>query len=220
MSLDGKLDTAARNGAPISSVPDRARVDRLRAGVDAVLVGGRTLLAENPGLTVKSLALRQERKALGQPENPIKVGVVSEIGPDDLPADGAFLAGGPAEVFLFTSGRTPRKVVARLESARARVVVNGKTRPKLETVLETLYQAGVRKVLVEGGGTILAEFFRFGLVDEVSAYIAPCLFGGATAPTLADGPGLLPEEYSRLRLVSVEKFDEQGGILVHYTIPS
>ena len=48
MSVDGKLDSVARKGMTISSTADKARVDRLRSSMDAVLVGGRTLLDEDP----------------------------------------------------------------------------------------------------------------------------------------------------------------------------
>ena len=54
MTADGKIDTYERRGAAISSPRDKERVDRLRAAADAVMVGGRTLLVENPKLTVKS----------------------------------------------------------------------------------------------------------------------------------------------------------------------
>jgi riboflavin biosynthesis pyrimidine reductase len=48
MTVDGKIDTYERKGAAISSPEDRRRVLELRAGVDAVLVGGNTLNSENP----------------------------------------------------------------------------------------------------------------------------------------------------------------------------
>jgi 2,5-diamino-6-(ribosylamino)-4(3H)-pyrimidinone 5'-phosphate reductase len=74
MTADGKIDTVERRGAAISSPGDKLRVDGLRAGADAILVGGRTLLDEDPKLTVKSEALRAARLARGLPPNPLKVG--------------------------------------------------------------------------------------------------------------------------------------------------
>ena len=65
MTADGKIDTFERRGAAISSQRDKQRVDRLRAEADAVMVGGHTLLGENPKLTVKSADLRAEREARG-----------------------------------------------------------------------------------------------------------------------------------------------------------
>jgi 2,5-diamino-6-(ribosylamino)-4(3H)-pyrimidinone 5'-phosphate reductase len=51
MTADGKIDTLARKGAAISSQRDKERVDQLRAESDAIMVGGRTLLDEDPKLT-------------------------------------------------------------------------------------------------------------------------------------------------------------------------
>ena len=218
MSVDGKIDTIARQGTAISSAEDKARVDRLRAGADAVLVGGRTLLVEDPGLTVKSPRLRAARTRDGRPENPAKVGVVSEIGPRDLPASGHFLSSGPARIFIFTTRRTAPETVRRLEAAGVSVHVAGEERVDLRAVLRSLHEAGIRSVLVEGGGTLISEFFRLGLVDEVTAYIAPRIFGGVSAPTLADGPGFNADEAPQLHLESVKKLDPGGGILAHYTI--
>ncbi len=215
MTADGKIDSAARRGAAISSAADKRRVDELRAEVDAVLVGGRTLLAESPKLTVRDPALRRARLERGLPENPIKVGVVSLA---DLDLEGDFVRAGPAERLVFTSRRTPPEQIVRLEKAGVQVFVSGAERVDLPEMLETLHRLGVRRLLVEGGGTLLAEFFRLGLVDELTLYLAPRIFGGASAPTLADGPGFSPEQAPRLTLVSVEPFDPEGGILLHYTI--
>jgi 2,5-diamino-6-(ribosylamino)-4(3H)-pyrimidinone 5'-phosphate reductase len=236
MAADGKIDSITRKGAQLSSIADKARVDRLRADVDAILVGGRTLLAEDPRLTVKSLALREERKALGLPENPAKVGVISEI-----PSGGAnfmiaqteegtlsgtspalplqqFLSTGSARKLIYTTSRTAPEEIARLKDAGAEVFILGAERVDLAAMLESLYSLGIRKLLVEGGGTIIAEFFCLGLVDEFTIYIAPKIFCGASAPTPADGAGLLPEQAPGLKLVSVEKFDTEGGVLLHYRI--
>jgi 2,5-diamino-6-(ribosylamino)-4(3H)-pyrimidinone 5'-phosphate reductase len=218
MSVDGKIDTIARHGAAISSAEDRARVDRLRADADAVLVGGRTLLVEDPALTVKSSRLRTARTRSGRQENPAKVGVVSEIGPRDLLPDGHFLSRGPARVFIYTTSRTTPEVVRRLEAAGASVQITGTERVDLQAVLGSLHGAGIRSVLVEGGGTLISEFFRLGLVDELTVYIAPSIFGGVSAPTLADGPGFNAEEAPQLHLKTVKKIDAGGGILAHYTI--
>src|SRR5437588_10895211 len=77
-TADGKIDTVERRGAPISSEADRARVDALRAGVDAVMVGGRTLLGEDPRLTVRSPDLRAQRVARGAAPNPAKLSLLSQ----------------------------------------------------------------------------------------------------------------------------------------------
>ena len=55
MTADGKLDSYLRKGATISSGQDKTRVDQLRAKMDAILVGGKTLVQEDPELTVIKL---------------------------------------------------------------------------------------------------------------------------------------------------------------------
>ena len=218
MTVDGKLDTVRRKGATISSAEDKMRVDSLRADVDAVMVGGRTLLDEDPRLTIKSEGMRSGRKKLGKPENPLKVGVVTRIGEGDLPVQGDFLSAGPAEVMLFTTTQTSPEAIRRLEASGAQVHILGDERVSLPQVLESLFKAGIHSLLVEGGGTLLAELFRLDVVDELTAYIAPFLFGGASAPTLADGAGFEAENVPRCRLVHVGRLDETGGILLRYEI--
>ena len=230
MTADGKIDSAARKGASISSAADKARVDRLRASVDAILIGGRTLLNEDPKLTVKSAKLRAERLSKGWPENPAKVGIISEIpilgASRNLVQEGGlkpsplhhFLTSGPAQVYLFTSRCNEPDVLAAYETTGAMVHVMGQDRIDLVAVFQSLHEKGIHSVLVEGGGTLIAELFHLDLVDELTIYIAPMIFGGASAPSLADGLGFLTEQAPGLILKSVEQFDEEGGILTHYLI--
>jgi len=236
MTADGKIDSANRKGAAISSLADKARVDELRASVDAVLVGGRTLLNEDPKLTVKSSELRAERLRKGWSENPAKVGIVTEIPfawaemvsaqegrpyhlrrAQEWPLQN-FLTSGPAQVYIFTTRCNSPEVLQAFENAGAKVHALGQERVDLLEVFRSLHEAGIRTVLVEGGGTLIAELFRLALVDELTIYIAPKIFGGNSAPTLADGQGFLANQAPGLKLESVEKYDDEGGILVHYVV--
>ena len=197
-TVDGKIDTVSRRGAAMSSQSDGERVDRLRASVDAVMVGGRTLHDEDPRLTVKSPELRAGRLRKGQPENPAKVAVTSSV---ELRPESRFLTSGPARVILFVphgSGRPSDDTVEVYEFGDGRV--------DLVAALDKLYEIGIRRLLVEGGGSLNFELFRLGLVDELQVYIAPLIFGGATAPTLADGAGLPRDLAIRLELESEPTF--------------
>jgi len=214
MSADGKIDTVDRGGVQISSAEDIARVDRLRAEKDAILVGGRTLIEQDPRLTVKELSLRVERRARGLSENPAKVGVVTLA---EIKTDSRFMTSGPARRLIYTTHRTRPEKLIELKEAGAEVFILGDERVDLPATLESLAGLGVRSVLIEGGGTIIAEFLRQRLVDEMTIYLAPMLLGGADAPSLADGPGFSLSQAPHLDLVSVRQFDEDGGILIHYT---
>ncbi len=168
MTADGKIDTVARQGSAISSPRDLERVDRLRAASDAVMVGGRTLLGEDPRLTVKSAVLRAERRARGLEENPMKVGIVSNA---KLRLDSRFLTAGPARVMFFTTQRTSPAQIAGLRERGAQVFVMGDRQVDLVAVLQCLREHGVKRLLVEGGGTLNAALLRLKLVDELFLYI-------------------------------------------------
>ncbi|HUG34071.1 MAG TPA: 2,5-diamino-6-(ribosylamino)-4(3H)-pyrimidinone 5'-phosphate reductase [Anaerolineales bacterium] len=214
MTADGKIDTAARKGAAISSPRDRERVDTLRAESDAVLVGGRTLLDEDPKLTVKSEALRSERIARGLTPNPIKVGIVSEA---NIPIHSKFLREGPARVVIFTTNRTSKDRLDPLRSLGTEVFVDMGGRVDLTQMMNTLAELGVKRLMVEGGATLNFELLRLGLVDEVNTFVAPMIFGGESAPTLAAGAGFERNEAVPLKLMDVERWDD-GGVLLKYLV--
>ncbi len=214
MTADGKIDTVARQGATISSQRDKERVDKLRAESDAVLVGGRTLLDEDPKLTVRSSALRAERAARGLSPNPIKVGIVTEA---SLPPHAKFLHEGAARVVIFTTNRTSKDKLETLRAQGAEVFVHAGERVDLLQALHTLKERGVNRLMVEGGATLNFELLRLGLVDEVTAYLAPMIFGGESAPTLAAGSGLERSDAIPLTLADVEPW-EDGGILLKYFV--
>ena len=214
MSADGKIDTFERRGAIISSPRDKERVDRLRAEADAVMVGGRTLLDENPKLTVKSADLRAGREAHGLTPNPVKVGVVSRA---NLQPDSDFLNIGPARIVIFTTQRTSKKQLEFLRARGVDVYVHDTKRVDLPKALSTLREMGIEHLMVEGGGTLNFELLRLGLVDELSAFVAPLVFGGETAPTLAAGLGLVRSAAIPLKLVSAEAW-EDGGVLLKYKL--
>jgi 2,5-diamino-6-(ribosylamino)-4(3H)-pyrimidinone 5'-phosphate reductase len=214
MSADGKIDTFERRGASISSPRDKERVDCMRAEVDAIMVGGRTLLDEDPKLTVKSADLRAKREQRGLPVNPAKVGIASRA---DLKPDSAFLNAGPARIYLFTTSLTDKEQLEKLRARGVQVFVHELPRVDLTVALRTLKEHGISHLMVEGGGTLNFELLCLGLVDELTAYVAPMIFGGETAPTLAAGPGLASSAAITLKLASAEAWQD-GGVLLHYSL--
>jgi 2,5-diamino-6-(ribosylamino)-4(3H)-pyrimidinone 5'-phosphate reductase len=82
-------------------------------------------------------------------------------------------------------------------------------------VMTLLYRRGVRKLLVEGGGTVIWNFLEKKFVDDFYIYVAPCIIGGAKTPTVADGVGIRNEnEVIPLTIVDVKRLGP--GLLVHY----
>jgi 2,5-diamino-6-(ribosylamino)-4(3H)-pyrimidinone 5'-phosphate reductase len=214
MTADGKIDTFERRGATISSQRDKERVDRLRAEADAVMVGGNTLLGENPKLTVKSADLRAERVARGLTLNPVKVGIASNA---DLNPDSDVLTAGPARIVIFTTLQTSKRQLEALRTRGVDAYVHDTQRVDLPKALHTLKEIGVNHLMVEGGGILNFELIHLGLVDELTAYVAPLVFGGESAPTMAAGPGLVRSAAIPLKLVEAEAW-EDGGVLLRYKI--
>jgi len=213
-TADGKIDTFARRGATISSDRDKERVDRLRADSDAIMIGGRTLHGDDPKLTVKSEALRLERRRGGLSENPIKVAVATRL---NLHPGCNFLTAGPARIMLFTTLQTSPADLANLTAAGAEVHVQGDSRVDLLAALRLLKEQGVERLMLEGGATLNFEMLSLGLVDELMVFVAPLIFGGEQAPTFAGGVGLPAEAGIGLKLLTCEQW-EGGGILLHYKV--
>jgi 2,5-diamino-6-(ribosylamino)-4(3H)-pyrimidinone 5'-phosphate reductase len=212
ITADGKIDTFERKGSAISSKQDKQRVDELRAAADGILVGGRTLLDEAPKLTVKSEALRERRVSQGRSPNPIKVGVATVA---DIQTDSDFIKAGDSRKVIFTTSQTSNSQLEQLRVMGVDVFVDESQRVDLNKMMLTLKKIGVDHLMVEGGGTINFELMRLGLVDELLIYMAPMIFGGANAPTLADGLGVPREHALDIKLTGVEQWDD-GGVLLKY----
>jgi len=211
-TADGKIDTFERRGAAISSQRDKERVDKLRAEADAIMVGGHTLHDEDPKLTVKSESLRAERLARGLPANPAKVGVSARL---HLKPDSDFLNAGPARIFLFTTSRTDESQLSMLRSCGAEVFIHEGESVDLVKLLSTLKEIEINRLMVEGGAALNFELMQLGLVDELTIYVAPMIFGGEKAPAIAAGSGLARSGAIPLKLVESQAWDD-GGVLLRY----
>lgn len=213
MSADGKLSTRERRQVKISGSEDFARVDRLKAGCDAVMVGIGTVLADDPSLTVKDPGLKAERQHEGWPEHPVRVVI---DGRARTPTEAAILNKGDGLRVVAVSERADPARVAALR-VKATVITAGKDEVDLSRVLDELGKLGIRRLMVEGGGTLIASFIRAGLVDELYTYIGSIVIGGKDAPTPADGEGWIREpDFARLVLAEATRMDD--GVLLHWTV--
>jgi 5-amino-6-(5-phosphoribosylamino)uracil reductase len=186
MSVDGYLDDSSPERLLLSNAEDFDRVDEVRAGVDAILIGATTMRRDNPRLLVNSPERRAARQARGLPEYPLKVTVT---GSGDLDPALKFWHHGDQKL-VFTVDDALEKVRARLEGL-ADVVSTGPTL-NWEKLLDELGRRGVRRLMVEGGATIHTQLMAANLTDELHLAIAPLLVGQADAPKFlgpADYPG-------------------------------
>jgi 2,5-diamino-6-(ribosylamino)-4(3H)-pyrimidinone 5'-phosphate reductase len=204
ISADGKISSFERRQVRISGKADLRRVDILRSESDAIMVGVETVLADDPGLRVKSEQLRTERAALGKPENPMRV-VADSLA--RTPPDAQVLGVG---CIVAVSAAAPQERLANL-ARRCEVVRCGDERVDLRELLRVLYEKGVKHLMVEGGGTLNWSMVQEGLVDEICTYIGALIIGGKDAPTLMDGIGYA-SDFPRLKLISLERLDD-GALL-------
>ncbi|MDD1653240.1 MAG: 2,5-diamino-6-(ribosylamino)-4(3H)-pyrimidinone 5'-phosphate reductase [Methanomicrobiales archaeon] len=213
MSADGKISTRERRQVRISGDRDYRRVDALKAGQDAIVVGIGTVLADNPSLTVKSPALREGRRNEGKADNPVRVVVDSQA---RTPPGADLLRKGTGERVIAVAESAPRERVERLRDL-ATVIVSGADQVDLDQLLRELHRKGIRRLMVEGGGTLLWGFFSRGLVDEFCTFVGPVVIGGKDSPTPADGEGfLLERDFVRLEPPVVTECD--GGVILRWLV--
>jgi 2,5-diamino-6-(ribosylamino)-4(3H)-pyrimidinone 5'-phosphate reductase len=210
VSADGKLSSRRREQIAISGPEDFARVDRLRADSDAVMVGVGTVLADDPHLTLSALELQADRSAAGDPPHPARVVADSRA---RTPADAAILDDA-AGTYVLVSEAASAADVERLEAGGAEVITAGEERVDLSAALDALESHGVEQLMVEGGGEVIFSLFEAGLVDELSVFVGGTVIGGREAPTLADGEGFV-EGFPSLSLEDVERLDD--GVVLYWS---
>lgn len=198
MSLDGKIATRAGESRWITGERARKLAHRLRAEHDAVMVGVRTVLGDNPRLTVRSVRGR----------NPLRVVVDSAA---RTPSDSALLSADECPPIIAVTQQAPQERVEALQRAGAEVWVlpdeppppTPSARPStplgidaergrvdLVALMRRLGEREVQSVLIEGGGILASAALAAGLVDRVYFLIAPLIIGGAEAPTAVGGEGV------------------------------
>ena len=206
MTADGKITSAGREYAAFTSRHDKRTMDRLRAEADAVLIGAGTLRADDPPLSIRDPEMKALRARSGRPPELRTVVVSARL---DLPFDGRFFQGGdPALRIVATVEDAPEEGVRRLQG-RAQVWRLGRGRVDVVLLLARLKDAGVERLLVEGGGETNWSFFEADAIDELYVTVAPCLLGGRDAPTLLEGEGRRLADRRSLRLLSCEQVGEE-----------
>jgi 5-amino-6-(5-phosphoribosylamino)uracil reductase len=176
-SIDGYIDDTSESRLLLSNQDDFSRVDEVRAGVDAILVGANTIRRDNPRLLVRSRERQEQRVRRGLSPHPIKVTLT---GNGDLDPSANFFTAGDTTKIVYTRGPVESTVGAAL--GHAATVVPAGDPINLGAVLDDLGERKVERLMVEGGGTIHTQFLAAGLVDEIHLVIAPFLVGERDAP--------------------------------------
>ena len=177
-SADGYLDDPSPRRLVLSGPADLDRVDEVRAGCDAILVGAGTVRKDDPRLLIRDPRRRARRAAHGRPEHPARVTLTST---GDLDPRARFFAPGALRLVYCA---TPVLSAARARLGDGAVVIDAGDPPSVPFILSDLAERSVVRVLVEGGSRVLAEFLARDLADQLDLAIAP-FFLGDPAPQAA-----------------------------------
>lgn len=203
MSADGKIALPTGKQLRISCDEDIKRMYTLRNECDAVLIGIDTVVSDDPKLTVKE-------RYVDNPKQPLRVVLDSKC---RIPKDALVLNNSAKTLIITIKGNEKNFDEKHIEIVGCKSSNEGHV--DLDCALDLLYQKGVKKLLVEGGGTIIWNFLKKGLVDDLYVFIGSCIVGGKATPTLADGSGIKNEdELISLKIVEINRLG--SGILVHY----
>jgi diaminohydroxyphosphoribosylaminopyrimidine deaminase/5-amino-6-(5-phosphoribosylamino)uracil reductase len=175
-SIDGRI--ALSNGVSqwITNSESRARVHRMRADHDAVLVGVGTVLADDPLLTARTVPPPERQ--------PVRIVADSQL---RTPSHARLLTSqGLGKVVLASAGPATGYPEGAAEGGPEIWVVPGEDgRVSPERLLDRCAVDGLSRVFLEGGGKLAASFIQSGLVDTIQWFRAPILIGGDGLPAVA-----------------------------------
>ncbi|MBM2851643.1 MAG: 2,5-diamino-6-(ribosylamino)-4(3H)-pyrimidinone 5'-phosphate reductase [Candidatus Nitrosotenuis sp.] len=204
VSLDGKIATKNKDST-LSSKQDKIRFHKLRAKVDAILVGINTVKIDDPLLTVRYT----------KGKNPIRVildssGVIS-------PKSKIIKTCHAIPTIIAVSQKISKKNLAKLGKYPLKIIVAGQRKIDAKKLLKILQKQNIKTILLEGGGTLNWEFIHKGLVDELIVTITPYVVGGKDATTLVEGDGFSKIANSqKLKLQSITR--QKNEIVLYYYI--
>lgn len=203
MTLDGKIATKTGASRWVTGKAAREHVHACRHRFAAILVGINTVVADDPLLTCRL----DGEALLGEPlhtpstffeadelegtaHQPVRVVLDSTL---RIPTSAQLVKTAQEIPTIIATTSTDPERTAALTAAGCTVLVTkakGAGRIDLANLLDQLGQRGIDSLYVEGGATVHAAYLEAGLVDEVHAYVAPKIFGGASAPGPVAGTGV------------------------------
>jgi len=199
MTVDGRIATVAGRSQWITGPRSRAEVHKLRGRVDAIIVGMGTAQADNPTLTARPTGQRIASRVVFCRQR--------------LPsADSRLIESiATAPVLLVVSPRVDSAALELLQQRGVEVIASPSDDSvgMVQHALAEFGGRGMTNVMVEGGGELLASFFRAGQIDETHVYIGAKAFGGQHAAGPIGGTGVSDvDDALALGLVSVDQFDD------------
>ena len=178
-SADGYLDDASPRRLILSGPADLDRVDEVRAGCDAILVGAQTVRKDNPRLLIRDPRRSARRTARGLPAHPARVTLTAS---GDLDPQARFFAPGALRLAYCA---TPALTPAWTRIGDSAVLIDAGDPLSVGFILSDLAERGVARLLVEGGGRVLGEFLAAGYADQLDLAVAPFFVADPAAPRLS-----------------------------------
>ena len=161
-SLDGRIATVTGHSKYINGQDGLVHLHRIRALVDAVVVGAGTVVADNPKLTVR----------LVQGKHPARV-VIDPSG--RVPASSGLFQDASVERVVLTSSQNSQRYPAGVRTLMVDRDAVGRVPPAM--ILKHLRALGYRRILVEGGADTVTKFMMAGCLDRVHVILAPMIIG-------------------------------------------
>ena len=201
MTLDGKI-AKGRTKIKLSSKNDKIRVHKLRAKVDGILIGKNTLDTDNPMLNVRYVTGKNPVRILLDSRGTIKS------------SSKVIQSCSKISTIIATTQLISKKNLSRLEKFPLEVIKCGKSSVDVVKLLKILQKKGMKKILLEGGGTLNWSFLKRGLVDELIITITPYILGGSDSVTLVEGSGF--KNLFSMNKLKLKKIQKIGNELVVY----
>jgi riboflavin-specific deaminase-like protein len=188
MTADGKISTANRAVSSFGSKRDLEHLYELRTTADAVMAGARTLDLNEVFLGSGGNRFNRMRLRNRLSKYSLRI-IVSGSG--SINPNAAIFQRRISPIILLTTERASQAKLRRLLHLVSDVLVCGKNEVDFAHALPWLREKWkVRRLLCEGGGELNSALFRAGLVDELHLTVCPKVFGGSSAPTIAEGEGI------------------------------
>ncbi|MEH1899828.1 MAG: RibD family protein [Nostoc sp.] len=228
MSADGKIADFRRSPARFGSRVDKAHLEKQIAASDAVLFGAGTLDAYGTTLTVTDPTLVELRAQGGKPPQPVHIVITQSA---NLNPEIHFFKQ-PVRRWLLTTTAGAVSWKGRLQTldstweARAQeyppeferiLVLETPTREiDIPAALKHLATLHITRLVVLGGGELVASLLGLDLIDELWLTVCPLILGGNTSPTPVGGKGFLPDLAPKLRLLEVHTVEQE--VFLHYRL--
>ena len=186
MTADGKIAFANHRFTPFAGKRDQEHMMELRATADAVMSGARTVDMSAATLGPGGAKYQRLRLKHGLREYNLRI-IVSGSG--SINPDAEIFKHNFSPIIILTTRRANERCLKQLRPL-AEVKICGSREINFRAAFRWLREKwGVKRLLCEGGGELNSAIIRAGLLDELHLTISPKIFGGHTAPTLADGIG-------------------------------